>query len=79
MRVIFDMMAITLEKLSITTDKPSVTPVVARATIRSLLILAHIISLASSDTHSQVSLSFFPLVKCLCISSVFAFVSMVFN
>ncbi|KAM7478464.1 hypothetical protein LguiA_026677 [Lonicera macranthoides] len=45
-RPLFDMMAITLEKL------PSVR-VVARATIGSLVILAHMISLASVSSHSQ--------------------------
>ncbi|WOL00283.1 hypothetical protein Cni_G08996 [Canna indica] len=52
--MVFDMMATTLEKLlSITLEKLMATAVVARATIRSLLILAHIISLASSDTRPQ--------------------------
>ncbi|CAL9069534.1 unnamed protein product [Musa banksii] len=53
--VVFDMMAITLEKLlSTTMEKLSAASVVARATIRSLLILAYIISLASSVKHPQV-------------------------
>lgn len=57
MHVVFDMMAITLEKLlSTTMEKLSVASVVARATIRSLLILAYIISLASSVKHPQVGL-----------------------
>ncbi|XP_008808672.1 protein SEMI-ROLLED LEAF 2-like isoform X2 [Phoenix dactylifera] len=46
-RPLFDMMAITLEKLP-------VTAVVARATIGSLLILAHIISLTSIRLHPQL-------------------------
>lgn len=45
-RPIFDMMAITLEKL------PSV-KVVAKATIESLIILAHVVSLASVSSLSQ--------------------------
>ncbi|XP_010921489.1 protein SEMI-ROLLED LEAF 2 [Elaeis guineensis] len=45
-RPLFDMMAITLEKLP-------VIAVVARATIGSLLILAHIISLTTIRSHSQ--------------------------
>ncbi|XP_038980454.1 protein SEMI-ROLLED LEAF 2-like isoform X1 [Phoenix dactylifera] len=45
-RPLFDMMAITLEKMP-------VIAVVARATIGSLLILAHIISLTSIRSHSQ--------------------------
>ncbi|KAL7082972.1 hypothetical protein ACP275_14G133400 [Erythranthe tilingii] len=45
-RPLFDMMAITLEKLS-------PIQVVARAAIASLIILAHVISLASISFHSQ--------------------------
>lgn len=45
-RPLFDMMAITLEKL------PS-SGVVARATIGSLIILAHMISVASISSRSQ--------------------------
>lgn len=57
MHVVFDMMGITLEKLlSTTMEKLSAASVVARATIRSLLILAYIISLASSVKHPQVGL-----------------------
>nr|XP_010938251.1 uncharacterized protein LOC105057345 [Elaeis guineensis]XP_029124027.1 uncharacterized protein LOC105057345 [Elaeis guineensis]XP_029124028.1 uncharacterized protein LOC105057345 [Elaeis guineensis] len=46
-RPLFDMMAITLEKLP-------VTAVIARATIGSLLILAHIVSLTSIQLHPQL-------------------------
>ncbi|PIN14940.1 hypothetical protein CDL12_12415 [Handroanthus impetiginosus] len=45
-RPLFDMMAITLEKLS-------PVRVVARAALASLVILAHVISLASTSFHSQ--------------------------
>lgn len=55
---LFDMMAITLEKL------PSA-GVVARATIGSLLILAHMISLASVSLHSQQVFPEAPLVQLL--------------
>ncbi|KAF5178819.1 Efr3-like protein [Thalictrum thalictroides] len=43
---LFDMMALTLEK-------PTPVGVTARVTVQSMLILAHIISLASSCSHSQ--------------------------
>lgn len=53
--VVFDMMSITLEKLLLMTpEKLLATAIVSRATIRSLLVVAHIISLASTNTQSQV-------------------------